>query len=94
MTKADAEQTVRNYFESQERGGAPELVLLHEETIERDFGWVFFYQSKRFLETGNISDILAGNPPLVVTKSDGRLHETGTAYPVEHYLQRFVGYGA
>lgn len=92
MTQSEAEEIVQQYLRSQERGGAPDLVLLKDGTMEREFGWVFFYQSKRYLETGNFSDILAGNAPLVVTKSDGRLHETGTAHPVEHYLERFVGY--
>jgi hypothetical protein len=92
MTKSEAEEIVERYLNSEERGGTPDLVLLKDVTIEREFGWIFFYQSKRFLETGNISDILAGNAPLVVTKSDGRLHVTGTAHPIEHYLERFVGY--
>lgn len=34
-------------------------------------GWLFNYQSARFLETGNISDCLAGNVPLFVAKADG-----------------------
>jgi hypothetical protein len=29
---------------------------------------------------------------LVITKVDGRLHETGTAFPMEHYLKRFDRY--
>jgi hypothetical protein len=88
MTRAEAEQVAREHLRTTVD---PELepVLLDEETLERNFGWVFFYQSKRYLETGEIRDALAGNAPLVVTKADGRIHITGTAYPVEHYLERF-----
>ena len=92
VTLPEAEGIVQHYLRNQERLGAPKLVLLKNETIEREFGWIFFYQSERYLEKGNFSDILAGNAPLVVTRSDGRLHETGTAYPLEHYLERFIGY--
>jgi hypothetical protein len=58
-------------------------------TIERAFGWVFFYDSKRHVETGDFRDALAGNAPIVVTKSDGQVHVTGTAFPIEHYLKKF-----
>lgn len=92
LTKAEAEEMACNYLKSLEGFDAPEMVVLGAATLEREFGWVFFYQSKRYVETGHISYMLAGNVPLVVTKSDGRLHQTGTAYPIEHYLQRFVGY--
>ena len=89
MTKSDALEIVREYLRSTEGEGGGEMVVLEEHTIERDFGWVFFYDSKRHLETGDIRDAIAGNAPIVVTKVDGRLHETGTAYPVEHYLKKF-----
>ena len=38
---------------------------------EFDVGWVLYYQSVRYLETGNTSDALAGNAPLFVARSDG-----------------------
>lgn len=60
-----------------------------QETIERSFGWVFSYDSKRHDETRDIRDAIAGNAPIVVTKADGRIHVTGTADPVEHYLEKF-----
>jgi Immunity protein 35 len=69
-----------------------ELVLVDQETIERDFGWVFFYDSKKRLETGNLRAAILGNAPIVVTKIDGKIHETGTAHPPEYYLSRFDGY--
>lgn len=65
------------------------LTILDGETIEDDFGWLFFWQSRRYLETGNFSDILAGNAPLLVSRKDGTLHETGTAHPAEHYIENF-----
>lgn len=64
-------------------------VILDEETIERSFGWVFFYQSREHLETGDLSSMLAGNAPLIVDREDGSVHVTGTAEPVELYLARY-----
>ena len=56
---------------------------------EHDFGWVYFYDGSIHVETGNVSDAVVGNAPLIVDRADGKLYITGTAHPVEHYLQEF-----
>lgn len=64
--------------------GSPDLTLFAEGTVERDFGWVFFYGSR------HSSEAIAGNPPFIVDRLDGSAHETGTAYPLEEYLQSYA----
>jgi hypothetical protein len=91
---SDARQIALSYVKAHERGYGAELVLLDRYTIERSFGWVFFYDSKRHDETGDFRDAVAGNAPIVVTREDGRVHVTGTALPVEHYLEKFNRYHA
>lgn len=66
-----------------------ELAISGSETIEGDFGWVFFYTSKRHLESGDFRDGLAGNAPIIVSKLDGSLHGTGTARSIEFYIENF-----
>ncbi len=34
-----------------EQGDSGELVILDEHTVERDWGWVFFYQSAQYVRT-------------------------------------------
>ncbi len=68
-------------------------VVLDEHTIERDWGWVFFYDSRRYLETGDLSFAVAGNAPYLVRRADGAVFETGTAFPVEHYIEDFEAGG-
>lgn len=94
MTKTDARQIALNYVKAKEREIGAELVLVDDSTIERDFGWVFFYDSRRHIQSGNIRDALAGNAPVVVTRVDGRVHETGTALPLHYYLREFDRYRA
>ncbi len=89
LTKSEAEQLAHDYVKTNAAQSGIELVLLDQHTTERDFGWVFFYQSKRHIETGEIRDALAGNAPIVVMKADGSVHITGTAHPLEHYLKKF-----
>jgi hypothetical protein len=64
-------------------------VILDDKTIERDFGWVFFYQSREHIETGDFGSILLGNAPVIVDRDDGSLHVTGTAQPIESYLAKY-----
>jgi hypothetical protein len=66
-----------------------ELWLLDEHTLEEDFGWVFFYTSKLFHETGDYRYALAGNAPMIVDRSEGSIQPTGTAYPISHYLAEY-----
>jgi hypothetical protein len=56
---------------------------------EHDFGWVYFYDGSLHIETGNVLDAVAGNAPLIVDRADGKLYATGTAWPIEHYLNEF-----
>ena len=69
------------------------LALLDKLTIEQDFGWVFFYQSEHWLESDDPKDLLAGNAPVIVSRTDGSLHETGTAKPIEYYIDNFKRMG-
>jgi immunity protein 35 of polymorphic toxin system len=66
-----------------------EPVILDEYTVERDFGWVFFYDSRKHHETQLFEFVLAGNAPIIVNRFDSSLHTTGTAFPTEHYIHEY-----
>jgi hypothetical protein len=68
---------------------AVDLVIQDERTRDEDFGWVFFYQSADYLRSGEFSDQLAGNAAIVVLRDSGALHATGTALPIDDYLEQF-----
>lgn len=83
-----AESIVKQYLASR-AGHNREFAVMDKLTIERPFGWVFFYNSKQFLETRDISQALVGNAPLIVDRADGSVHVTGTAEPTEHYIKEY-----
>jgi hypothetical protein len=47
-------------------------LIVDSATIVRDWGWIFFYENKQRLETGNFRFGMVGNHPVVVRK-DGRV---------------------
>jgi ribosomal protein L7/L12 len=63
-----------------------ELQMLRDMTEEFDVGWVFYYQSARYIETGSVLDCVAGNAPLFVARSDGRLFVVSHHRPLAESL--------
>jgi len=71
------------------RGELAPLVIIDEQTIEKEYGWVFFYQTQKFAETRDFHYSLAGNGPLIVEKANGALHKFGTAQNPEETIREF-----
>jgi len=65
------------------------LVILDELTIEKEWGWVFFYNTEEYAKSGDIMDTLLGNAPYIVNRKAGELIETGTAYEIEDYIKEY-----
>lgn len=75
--------------ESQYPDDPTDLVVIGECTIERDWGWVFFYTSDRYLKTRDIRYALAGNAPYIVNRHTGEVRVMGTAQPIEYYIAEY-----
>jgi hypothetical protein len=90
MTESEAREIAITYLDSATQGSGVEVAIIDSATIEKSYAWIFFFESTRYLESGNFSDRLAGNAPVVVAKADGRIHQTGTARPLQYYLDRLA----
>jgi Immunity protein 35 len=71
-----------------------EIVVVDEYTIEKPWGWVFFHTSKKWLETHDIRYAIAGNSPLIVERASGKIIDTGTAMPIERYIENYERFGS
>ncbi len=69
------------------------LIILNEITEEHEFGWVFYYNSVKYLNSKNPIDALAGNAPLIINRKSGELIETGTARNTEYYINNYIKTG-
>jgi hypothetical protein len=88
ITKKKAIEIAEQYIS--DKGGRYHLVLLMEHTMEFDLGWVFFYQTKEYVESRDITQMAEENPPIIINKNDGSLSITGTAYPIEKYIRDYT----
>jgi hypothetical protein len=64
-------------------------VVLEDKTIEKHFGWVFFYNSLRYVTTGNVIHRLAGNGPVFVNKITGSIDFFGSTPPLDVILETY-----
>ncbi len=51
--------------------------------------WVFFYQTKEYVESGDVMKMLGGNAPIIVSNTDGSIYVTGTAHPIQKYIEEY-----
>jgi hypothetical protein len=49
--------------------------VIDESTIEKPWGWVFFYQARQYVETGDDSFAVYGPGPVIVNARTGELHK-------------------
>ncbi len=68
MNFDDAKTIILADLEKEFGGG---IRLNDDQIIEKPYGWVFFYNTKEFLETGDPAYALMSNTPFVFT-NDGR----------------------
>lgn len=87
LTRSDAQVLVESELSNADSAG--DLQILEGSTLEYSWGWVFYYQSKKFLETGDFRDQLAGNAPYFVNKLSGDVRTTGTAHDIDHYVAEY-----
>jgi hypothetical protein len=89
MTVAEARQRVLDHVNPGLKAFDDEAAIFDASTITKPYGWIFFYQSKRYLETGVASHALAGNGPVVVLSRDRSVHPLGTGAPTDDTIAAF-----
>ena len=72
ITKEEALTIARQTLASRDHRD-PDVVVVEDETRVTDYGWVFFYQTERYLRTGELGAMLVGNGPILVLR-DGSVH--------------------
>lgn len=70
-----------------------ELVIRDESTIDRPLGWIFSWNSKKYIETKEPRYRIIGNGPVYVNKCDHSLEEvdtSGTEEAIGQYEQEWA----
>ncbi len=86
MTKQEAEEIARRYL-APPRFGPLDVVIIPSATVEKEYGWIFHYQRRDYVE-GKYKHGLIGNGPLLVEKS-GNIVRFPSSSPVEKSIRRY-----
>ena len=69
-----------------------DFVIMEEKTVERPFGWVFFYNTRQYLKTRDPNAQVPGATPVVVLR-DGKTDHLPSSIPparaIEIYEKRW-----
>lgn len=66
-----------------------EIVIMDDKTIETNWGWIFFYQGKRWIESQDRRYKILGLYPIVIEKNDGSLHFLDVAGSLEECVREY-----
>jgi hypothetical protein len=91
MGKSEALEIMHRFLKDAETRMEAELVPLAigsaEELVDPE-GWVFYYNTQKFVETERFEYLIVGQGPTIVL-ADGRLLAGGSAESVDMVLERF-----
>jgi len=86
LTKQDAFKIVKEKLDA-------DYDILEESTIEKDYGWIVFFQTKAYIRSRKFEDMAIGPGGILVEKQSGRTIEFGSAYSTETSLKIYeAGY--
>jgi len=89
LTYVDARKIASEFINSSFQAIDDELVIIDEGTIEKDYGWYFVSNSRKYMNSGDFRDQILGNGPVLVTKKAGGVVQFGTAFTIEQYISMY-----
>ncbi len=89
ITRELAEQLAENETKKLGKDAGREFAILVGNTLERERAWVFFYNSRKFVESRNFNDRIFGNGPIIVEKLTGRVVLHGSNVDLDQTLKLY-----
>lgn len=80
LSLADARVRMREHLDA---SGGDAIVILDDRTEEYDFGWIFYPETRAFVETGDPSKRIPGLGPTIVIRGTGRVEPLASADPAK-----------
>lgn len=65
------------------------FIIVDAGTIEKPYGWIFFYNSKKYLDTGEIRHALAGNGPVIVNRLTEAVDFYGASGSIQDLIEEY-----
>ncbi|HET7460243.1 MAG TPA: YrhB domain-containing protein [Longimicrobium sp.] len=89
ITREEAVESVSRRVNENYRVPGDELVVLADRIIEKPYGWIVFYTSRRWHETDDPRHAIAGNAPFLVLRDTGEMLPIPLGRPVDDSIREF-----
>ncbi|GAB2829212.1 hypothetical protein [Ferruginibacter profundus] len=89
LTEKEMDEIAEKYIADMFEGTSKEVILLHEFTLKKNYGNIYVYNNKKYIETKDYRYALAGNAPFLVQNETGKIIEFGTAHSKDYYIQEY-----
>jgi hypothetical protein len=67
----------------------PDDGLVLGKSVEFDEGWLFYFTSRKYLETRDILYRPIGAGPVIVGRENGEVYQGGSGYTEEEWINQF-----
>lgn len=83
-------EIANNYLKKLANDIKIELAILHDLSIKKPYGIIFFYNTKKYFETKDDKDnTLVGNAPFLIEYKNGSIIDFGTNRSEEYYIKEY-----
>ena len=65
-----------------------DLIIMEKAIVERDFAWVFPFNTREYIETGDFKKMTIGNGPVVVNRQTGVV-VVAPPMPIGRFLEQY-----
>ena len=89
LTEKEMNKIAEKYISDMFKSSTKEVVLLQEHTIEKSYGSIYFYNSKKYIEDDDFNFALVGNAPFLIEKKTGKIVIFGTSHDIEYYIEEY-----
>ncbi|WP_288435675.1 YrhB domain-containing protein [uncultured Chryseobacterium sp.] len=89
LTEIEIIKIANDYLKKKEQKGGIELAIQEELSIKKNYGIIFSYNSKEYIETKDEGASLIGNSSFLVENKTGKIVVFGTNRSDDYYIQEY-----
>ncbi|SFN64379.1 Immunity protein 35 [Chryseobacterium oleae] len=89
LTEKEILEIANKYVNLIEKESKIEMIIVPYRTLEKPYGFIYSYTSKKLFETKDDRYAIAGNAPFLIEKETGNIIVFGTANVREYYIEEY-----
>lgn len=89
LTEIEIIKTAKDYIKELSQKWETELTIAEERSIQKEYGIIFYFNSKKFIEDKIENARLIGCSPFLVESKTGKIIVFGTNRSIDYYIQEY-----